>query len=192
MSKPRRILVIGRRADILQRSVEALNNQGFSAVGTVGESPETEFHAGDFDLITMGGGVDAATRERLRARFKAQNKEVMLLDVYAPIAGQQIARALRRNSVEGELASAFSVAEDAGAFVASVTIEVPCALRLDIYSYRGSSLEPEIVRVADVTVSPGQHVFKIEKELARDGFMVVLTLNDEEHHLHRLEEKHLS
>ncbi|WP_437806469.1 hypothetical protein [Sorangium sp. So ce1078] len=191
-SKPRRILVIGRRADVLQRGVAALNHQGFAAVGTVGDSPDTEFHAGDFDLITIGGGVDAATRERLRARFKEQNKNVMLLDVYAPIAGQQIARALKRNSVEGELASAFSVTEGADAFAASVTIEVPCLLRLDIYSYRGSSLEPEIVRVADATVSPGAHVFKFEKELARDGFMVVLTLNDEEHHLHRLEEKRLS
>ncbi|WP_437714293.1 hypothetical protein WMF45_49390 [Sorangium sp. So ce448] len=93
-----RILVIGKRADVLERSVAALNKQGHSAVGTLSASPDTELHAGDFDLITIGGGVDAATRARLHARFKEQNKDVMVLDVYAPIASQQIARALRRSS----------------------------------------------------------------------------------------------
>ncbi|WP_437313197.1 hypothetical protein [Sorangium sp. So ce385] len=72
-----------------------LNQRGFSAVSTVGDSPDTELHAGDFDLMVIGGGVDAATRERMRTRFKKQNRDVMVLDVYAPTAGQQIARALR-------------------------------------------------------------------------------------------------
>ncbi|KYF69323.1 hypothetical protein BE11_22430 [Sorangium cellulosum] len=186
-SRVKRILVIGRRADILERGVAALNQQGYSAVGTVSESPDAEFHAGDFDLITLGGGVDAATRERLHARFKEQNKDVMVLDVYAPIAGQQIARALRRSSVDGELGSAFSVTEGDEAFVARATIERACTLRLDIYSYPGSALEPEVARVVDTSVTPGTHEFELAKELARGGFMAVLTLNGEEHHLHRLE-----
>ncbi|WP_437296721.1 hypothetical protein [Sorangium sp. So ce426] len=183
-----RILVIGKRADILERSVAALNKQGHSAVGTLSASPDTEFHAGDFDLITIGGGVDAATRARLHARFKEQNKDVMVLDVYAPIAGQQIAWALRRSSVEGELGSAFSVTEASDAFVARATIERACALRLDIYSYPGGALEPEAARIVDTSVPQGAHEFRIEKQLARDGFMAVLTLNGEEHHLHRLQQ----
>ncbi|XXX76320.1 hypothetical protein WMF30_52590 [Sorangium sp. So ce134] len=188
-SRAKRILVIGRRLDILERSVAALNQQGHSAVGTVSHSPDAEFHAGDFDLITIGGGVDAATRERLHARFKEQNKDVMVLDVYAPIAGQQIAWALRRSSVEGELGSAFSVTEGEDAFVARATIERACALRLDVYSYPGSVLEPEVARIVDASVTPGTHEFRLEKELARDGFMAVLTLNGEEHHLHRLAQR---
>ncbi|WP_437507663.1 hypothetical protein [Sorangium sp. So ce1099] len=187
-SRAKRILVIGRRADVLQRGVAALNEQGHAAVGTVSASPDAEFHAGDFDLITLGGGVDAVTRARLHARFKEQNKDVLVLDVYAPIAGQQIARALRRSSVEGELGSAFSVTEGDDAAVARATIERACALRLDIYSYPGSALEPEVARVADTSVIPGTHEFRFEKELARDGFMAVLTLNGEEHHLHRLQQ----
>ncbi|WP_437733549.1 hypothetical protein [Sorangium sp. So ce1335] len=186
-SRAKRILVIGKRADILERGVAALKQQGHAAVGTVGASPDTEFHAGDFDLITLGGGVDPATRARLHARFKEQNKDVMVLDVYAPIAFQQITWALRRNSVEGELGSAFSVTEGEDAFVARATIERACALRLDIYSYPGSVLEPEIARVVDTSVTPGTHEFKVAKELARNGFMAVLTLNGEEHHLHRLD-----
>ncbi|WP_437762673.1 hypothetical protein WMF27_45045 [Sorangium sp. So ce281] len=187
-SKATRILVIGKRADILERSVAALNKQGHSAVGTLSASPDTEFHAGDFDLITIGGGVDAATRARLHARFKEQNKGVMVLDVYAPIAGQQIAWALRRSSVEGELGSAFSVTEANDTFVARATIERACTLRLDIYSYPGGALEPEVARVVDTSVPQGTHEFRIEKQLARDGFMAVLTLNGEEHHLHRLQQ----
>ncbi len=182
----KRILVIGKRADILERAVAALNKQGHAVAGTVSESPDTEFHAGDFDLITLGGGVDAATRERLHARFKEQNKDVMVLDVYAPIAAQQIAWALRRSSVEGELGSAFSVTEGDDAIVARATIERACTLRLDIYSYPGSALEPEVARIVDTSVTPGTHEFRFESERARDGFMAVLTLNGEEHHLHRL------
>lgn len=186
-SRAKRILVIGKRADILERGVAALNQQGYSAVGTVSASPDAEFHAGDFDLITVGGGVDPATRARLHARFKEQNKDVMVLDVYAPIAFRQIAWALRRNSVEGELGSAFSVTEGEDAFVASATIERACTLRLEIYSYPGSALEPEIARVVDTSVAPGTHELQVAKELARGGFMAVLTLNGEEHHLHRLD-----
>ncbi|WP_437316443.1 hypothetical protein [Sorangium sp. So ce385] len=188
VSRPKRILVIGKRADILERSVAALKQQGHSAVGTSSASPDAEFHAGDFDLITIGGGVDAATRARLHARFKEQNKDVMVLDVYAPIAGQQIAWALGRSSVEGELGSAFSVTEGAGAFVARATIERACALRLEIYSYPGATLVPAIARVVDTSVAPGTHEFRLEEELVRNGFMAVLTLNGEEHHLHRLEQ----
>ncbi|WP_437856165.1 hypothetical protein [Sorangium sp. So ce363] len=187
-SRAIRILVIGKRADILERSVAALNKQGHSAVGTLSASPDTEFHAGDFDLITLGGGVDAATRARLHARFKEQNKDVMVLDVYAPIASQQIAWALRRSSVEGELGSAFSVTEANDTFVARATIERACTLRLDIYSYPGGALEPEVARIVDTSVPQGTHEFRIEKQLARDGFMAVLTLNGEEHHLHRLQQ----
>jgi hypothetical protein len=188
-SRAKRILVIGKRADILERSVAALNQQGHSAVGTSSESADAEFHAGDFDLITIGGGVDAATRARLHARFKEQNKDVMVLDVYAPIAGQQIAWALRRSAVEGELGRAFSVTEGAGAFVARATIERACALRLEIYSYPGAALEPEIARIVDTSVTPGTHEFRLEEELVRNGFMAVLTLNGEEHHLHRLQQR---
>jgi hypothetical protein len=187
-TRAKRILVIGKRADVLERGVAALNEQGHSAVGTLSASPDAEFHAGDFDLITIGGGVDAAARERLHARFKEQNKDVMVLDVYAPIAGQQIAWALRRSSVEGELGSAFSVTEGNDAFVARATVERACTLRLEIYSYPGSALEPEIARIADTSVTPGTHEFRVEKELARGGFMAVLTLNGEEHHLHRLKQ----
>ncbi|WP_437743220.1 hypothetical protein WME73_49060 [Sorangium sp. So ce302] len=187
-SRAIRILVIGKRADILERSVAALNKQGHSAVGTLSASPDTEFHAGDFDLITLGGGVDGATRARLHARFKEQNKDVMVLDVYAPIASQQIAWALRRSSVEGELGSAFSVTEANDTFVARATIERACTLRLDIYSYPGGALEPEVARIVDTSVPQGTHELRIEKQLARDGFMAVLTLNGEEHHLHRLQQ----
>lgn len=186
--RAKRILVIGKRADILERGVAALNQQGYAAVGTVSASPDAEFHAGDFDLITVGGGVDPATRARLHARFKEQNKDVMVLDVYAPIAFRQIAWALRRSSVEGELGSAFSVTEGEGAFVARATIERACTLRLEVYSYPGAALEPEIARVVDTSVAPGTHELEIPKELARGGFMAVLTLNGEEHHLHRLEQ----
>ncbi|WP_437529766.1 hypothetical protein WME79_48385 [Sorangium sp. So ce726] len=187
-SRATRILVIGKRADVLERGVAALNKQGHSAVGTLSASPDTEFHGGDFDLITLGGGVDAATRARLHARFKEQNKDVMVLDVYAPIASQQIAWALRRSSVEGELGSAFSVTEANDAFVARATIERACTLRLDIYSYPGGALEPEVTRIVDASVPQGTHEFRIEKALARTGFMAVLTLNGEEHHLHRLQQ----
>lgn len=186
-SRATRILVIGKRADVLERGVAALNAQGHSAVGTLSASPDTEFHAGDFDLITLGGGVDAATRARLHARFKEQNKDVMVLDVYAPIASQQIAWALRRSSVEGELGSAFSVTEADDAFVARATIERACTLRLDIYSYPGGALEPKVTRVVDTSVTQGTHELRIEEELAREGFMAVLTLNGEEHHLQRLQ-----
>ncbi|WP_129353963.1 hypothetical protein [Sorangium cellulosum] len=186
MTSAKRMLIIGLKREPLDSGVAALRAQGYAAVGAVGPAAAAEFDARDFDLITIGGGVDAAPRAELKARFKAQNKDVMLLDVYRPIAMQQIAWALRRSSVEGELASAFSVSEGEDGLVANATILRDCRLRLDIYRYPGSSTEPEVVRVVEASVTPGAHAFPFDEALARDGFMAVLTLNGEEHHLHRL------
>lgn len=182
----KRVLVIGRAGPVNHRVVDGLRELGFSAVGTTGESPAAEFHARDFELIAIGNGVDDASRRAFKESFKEQNKDVLLLDAYAPVAVKQIASALRRADGAPALASAFSVEDGGEELIARATIREACDLRLAIYRHRGSP-EAEVVPVAESSVAPGSHVFKFAKELARDGFMAVLTLNEEEIHLERLD-----
>jgi len=185
-TKAERVLVIGVVAEVNRQVVEGLKALGFSAVGTIEVSTAaTDFHARDFDLIAMGGGVDPATRRRLRETFEEQSKDVLLLNAFAPVAVQQIAWALRGSRDGGQYASAFSVEDRGEKLEARVTTRRDCRLHLDVYRTRGTN-QWDVVRVAEASVTAGAHGFEIDKELTRDGLMLVLTLNEEEHHHHRL------
>ncbi|UQA63535.1 hypothetical protein E8A73_004950 [Polyangium aurulentum] len=185
-TKAERVLVIGVVAEVNRQVVDGLKALGFSAVGSIAPSTAaTDFHARDFDLIAMGGGVDAATRRRLREAFEEQNKDVLLLDGFAPVAVQQIAWTLRGSRDGGSHASDFSVEDRGEKLEARVTTRRDCRLRLDVYRSRGTN-QWDVVRVAEASVTAGAHGFEIDKEITRDALMLVLTLNEEEHLLHRL------
>lgn len=182
-STSKKVLIIGRSPEVNQRVVAQVNALGFSAAGTTDMAQAAAFDARDFDLIAMGGGVDPATRAALRATFKEQNKDVLLLNAFAPVAAQQIARALSPDA--RDLASDFSLEDGGEEIIASVTILEACNLHVDIYR-PGASSQPDAVRVVESSVPRGTHVFRFKKELARDAFLSVLTVNDEEHHVHPL------
>lgn len=178
-----RVLVIGVLPEVNRGVVAELTALGISAVGTTDVQGATSYHAGDFEVIAMGGGVDPATRAELRKSFEAQSTSVRVIDTFAPIAARHIASALRRSPDAEGFASAFSVEDGGEKLIARVTVRRDCELRLDAYA--GPS-PWKVTRVAASSVSPGSPVLEIEKELVRDALMLVLTLNDEEYHLHRL------
>jgi N-hydroxyarylamine O-acetyltransferase len=95
----RRVLVIGRDPMVLELVMEELSQTGLVVSGTnrVAEAAR-EFHAGDFELIALGGGLDAATRAALRQAFAEQAPGTRLLDAFAPAAVRQIIDAF--NGVE--------------------------------------------------------------------------------------------
>src|SRR5690349_16915800 len=120
-----RVLVIGVVPEVNRRVVEQLNALGFSAVGCTNvPNAATDFHGRDFDLVTMGSGVDAVTRRGLHEAFERQGARV--LDVFGPIAVQQITWALRGARNAGWYASAFSVEEDGQRLTARVTTLRDC------------------------------------------------------------------
>jgi N-hydroxyarylamine O-acetyltransferase len=87
----KRILLIGRSALVLEVIAGELKACGFDVDGTTTpDNAPKQFNAKDFDLIAIGGGVDAATNASIKAAFARQHPETYLLDAWAPAAVRQI------------------------------------------------------------------------------------------------------
>ncbi|MDN3519393.1 arylamine N-acetyltransferase [Aquisalimonas lutea] len=90
-----RVLVIGRSPEVLETVLDELSGVGLRAQGTTDpERADEHFDAGEFDLIAFGGGVAAATAERLQRAFRQRNPGVRLLRTFAPRAVREIVTAL--------------------------------------------------------------------------------------------------
>lgn len=121
----RRVLLIGRDPMVLELVMKELAQTGLVVTGTnrVAEAA-TEFHAGDFELIALGGGLDAAMRAALRQAFEEQNPQVRLLDAFAPTAVRQVIDTLKH----GEPSSAV----DLDAYFARIGYVGPREPTLDV------------------------------------------------------------
>jgi N-hydroxyarylamine O-acetyltransferase len=91
----KRVLLIGRDPLVLEMVTRELAETGLALSGTtrVAEAAR-EFHAANFDLIALGGGLDMPTRSGLKKAFAKQSPQVRLLDATAPVAVRQILDAL--------------------------------------------------------------------------------------------------
>ena len=72
------ILVIGRNADILQTVVRLINkNDNWTATGTSDDETAIElFHHQLYDLVLLGGGIEANSEIKLRTIFTQQNPAI--------------------------------------------------------------------------------------------------------------------
>lgn len=180
----RRVLIIGRVAAVNQRVVGQLALRGYTAVGAAGEGLFPELDAGEFDLVAIGAGVDAVTRADLKRRFQVQHPGVLLLDVYGPLAAEQIEDTMRRSEGVPRCLESL-VVEDGGEWrLVRVTVHRPCHLQLDVYRHRGSP-EPNIAPIASARVIAGTHLFAVAQAFTGEGHMLVLRTDDEVE-VHRL------
>lgn len=120
-----RVLLIGRDPLVLETVVRELKQAGLAVSGTnrVAEAAQ-DFHARDFELIVLGGGVDQATRSALRQAFAEQNPKARLLDAFAPVATRQILAALKTPAPEP--------AVDLDAYFARIGYSGPREATLDV------------------------------------------------------------
>lgn len=183
----RRVLVIGRIAEVNQRVVARLLGRGVAAVGASGDTPEAGIDAREFALIAIGSGVDPDSRAALKRGFRDQNPEVALLDAYGPVAAEQVVAALRQADGAPPRVDELAV-EDAGEVLrVRVAVADVTALQLDVYRHRGSP-EPEVIPVAAARVTAGAHTFAVARTFAAAGHMLVLRADDDEVHVRRLED----
>ena len=90
------VLVIGRNVEVLETVKGGLIAKGIAADGTTdAERASIDFDARDFAVVAFGGGVGSPLRETLKADFRRQNPDVILLDTFAPVAVPHITAAPR-------------------------------------------------------------------------------------------------
>lgn len=69
MTSPARVLVVGRHADILARVTALLEASGYVVEGALSDEDASRLMASGHDALLLGGGVEPASRARLRAAF---------------------------------------------------------------------------------------------------------------------------
>lgn len=170
--------MLGRVAAVNQRVVDRLVARGIAAVGAAGEGSFPDVDAREFDLVGLGAGIDPETRAALKQRLRGQQPAVELLDVYGPLAAEQIAAALRRAAGAPPVLGELAVEALAEVVLVRVVALQPCRLQVDVFRHRGSP-EAEVVPVAAAAVTAGTHTFAVGEAFTGEGHVLVVRADDE-------------
>ncbi|HZD26746.1 MAG TPA: arylamine N-acetyltransferase [Alphaproteobacteria bacterium] len=120
-----RVLVLGQSPLVLETVLGELGALGVAARGSVHpERAADDFEPGDFDLLALGGGVEAAVREAVKQAFARRNPAIRLLDTHAPVAARQVAEALSLAPADPPV--------DLDAYGARVGYDGPCEASLSV------------------------------------------------------------
>jgi len=187
-----RVLVLGRLPEVLQGVMQQLAERGMSARGsTDAEHAADQFDARDFDLISFGGGIVGPLNERLRLAFAQQNSQVQFLDVFPPVAVQQIISALEGPDKPLRYVADFQVAEDGLDYVMKATILQPCTVRIEVHQTLEAPL-PRVKLIDQSAAIAGPFQRRIDARYRIHGHTLLMMLNDDEYRLHRIPARHQS
>lgn len=168
---PRRVLLVGARAAVLNRLANALRQTG---IGTeIAHDPATTDAAElrTYGAVAFGRGIGDEQRQAVRAAFEAAGSDAAFVDGLAPVIPvlvAQIEQALDRGP-HGQRQLAGLEAADG-----TVTVHVghPCRVRLTAYRldrlFRTHTRE-----LLDETLEPGSHRFTLDAKTARGETYVV-------------------
>jgi hypothetical protein len=188
--KAHRVLVLGRLPGVEQAIMQQLTAHGVSVRGSVdAEHAADQFDANEFDLVSFGGGVTGPLNERLRLEFARQNSQVHFLDLFAPVAVNQIASALKGPDEPPKLIADFNVAEDGLDYVLKARILRPCEVRIEVHQTLQAPL-PRVKVIAECAAVAGPFERRIDARYRIHGHMLLMTLNDDEYCLHRMQARH--
>jgi hypothetical protein len=185
-----RVLVLGRLPEVLQAVTQQLVAHGVSAQGSIdAEHAADLFDAKDFDLISFGGGVIGPLNERLRLEFGRQNSQVQFLDIFPPVAVNQIISALDGPDRPRKFVADFNVTEDGLDYIVKATILQSCAVRIEVHQTLQAPL-PRVKVIDEFAASPGPFERRIDARYRIHGHMLLMMLNDDECCLHRIHARH--
>ena len=99
------ILVIGRETDILQTVLRLINkNDNWNATGTGEDETAIKlFHQYPYDLVLLGGGIEADSEIKLSKIFTLQNPAIKIIQHWGGGSGllENEIRAALENNEEG-------------------------------------------------------------------------------------------
>ena len=181
-----RVLVLGRLPEVLPTVTQQLVAHGVAAQGSIdAEHAADQFDARDFDLISFGAGVIGPLNERLRLEFGRQNSQVRFLDIFAPVAVNQIISALAGPDRPRKFVADFGVTEDGSDYIVNATILQPCTVRIEVHQTLQAPL-PRVKVIDESAASPGPFERRIDARYRIHGQMLLMMLNDDECCLHQM------
>ncbi|MBA3712686.1 MAG: antibiotic biosynthesis monooxygenase [Pyrinomonadaceae bacterium] len=181
----KRVLVFGKLPEVLRSVTEPLDALGFAVQGSTDwEHASGQFDARDFDLIVFGSALVGPVSERLRIEFARQSPTVRFVDAFAPIAVKQIVSAL--DGEHTKHITDFHVVEDGADYLVQARILKQCTVRIEVYRMPDAP-PPDIELVDQSEAMPGTFEQRIEARYRTHGLELVMTVNDHEYYLHRIQ-----
>ncbi|HEV7710296.1 MAG TPA: MFS transporter [Asanoa sp.] len=165
MTKPERILIVGRSPSVLVDAVDILRADGYTANATNQfDRVLDDYDVTDLDVLVFGGMVPADTKQQLRDTISARNPGVTFVQGLGGIAGliaAQVRAATSAETVEG-------VSYDEGRRAVLVTLDAPTTVTVD--AWWGTSFTPPEPKSASTRVFEGQldtgsHVIPLPDEV---------------------------
>jgi hypothetical protein len=170
-----RVLLVGKRARVLNRLAEALQREGLQ----VGQETELDRIASHVDLravdvVALGRGVTGARRENIVKTLRARNPSLRVVEGMAPITPllvAQIQEALTTPSQESRIVSRAGI--ESGDRRVSLTLRRTADVTVDLYRldplYRAHE-----ERVHAGPLGPGPHILPTKGRVtAGERFLVI-------------------
>jgi hypothetical protein len=175
----RKVLVIGISQEVNSSVTESLRNVGIAAQGTADPDRATEmFDAKNFELIAFGRATAGPVAEGMKARFRAQNPGVLLIDVIGPFAQRQIAAALKHDPRSARFARDLRVSNNMSSAIVLVHMLAPCHLTLTLFQKHADGLTSKTLTEFDAVVGPLR--LPLSSADMVGAFSIVLDANGEE------------
>ncbi|MEV4621490.1 MFS transporter [Asanoa sp. NPDC049573] len=165
MTRPERVLVVGRSPNVLIEAVDLLRADGYVADATNQfDRVLDDYDVTDLDVLVFGGMVPADTKQRLRDDISARNPGVTFVQGLAGIPGliaAQVRAATSAAPVEG-------LGYDESRRAVLVTLDAPAAVTVD--AWWGTTFTPPEPRSASARVfegglDAGSHVVALPAEV---------------------------
>lgn len=181
--RPNRVLVLGRMQSVLDDILTQLEAAGIEGQGTSeAERAADLFDARDFDLVVFGSGLVGPVSDNLRLELSYRNPAIRFVETFAPVAVKQIVTAVAGRRTRHAIG--FRVTGDGDGYHMQAVILEASPVRVDVYRVAHGQLTSHTVdeRVA----GPGPYELLLGPEHRSDGWMLMLSLNEEEFHVYRM------
>lgn len=78
-----KVLILGRQQFVMDKVLPLIRAENFDAVGVLTDEEAIEnLRSGNFDVVAVGGGVESASREKIRA--VADETNTKMLEIFGP------------------------------------------------------------------------------------------------------------
>jgi hypothetical protein len=170
-----RVLLVGKRARVLNQLAEALRREGFQVrQETELDRVASHVDASAVDVVALGRGVTGARREKIVKTLRARNPSLRVVDGLAPITPllvAQIQEAVSTPSPESRIVSAAGI--ESGDRRVSVTLRRAANVTVDLHRldplYRAHE-----ERVHTGPLNPGRHILSRKRRVtAGERFLVI-------------------
>jgi hypothetical protein len=170
-----RVLLLGKRARVLNQLAEALRREGFTVQQeTELDRVESRVDAGTFDVVALGRGVTGTRREAIVKALRARNRSLRVVDGLAPITPLLVAQIQEAiGTPSGEARIVRSAAIEPGDRRVSLTLRRAANVTVDLHRldplYRAHE-----ERVHDGPLGPGRHILPSKGRVtAGERFIVI-------------------